>query len=297
MQRCQRACGRYSAALSIRPRQASEMMSCTPLSPRSTRWRRNADQPDLSSLAPSQMPRISRKPSELTALATSSETLRTSPAQVRHDAVQIKIRMLAFDASVPPRFDLGVDLLVEVGHRARAHPRAPQSFSDVLHASHRDSRQIHLDQCLLHRALPAAVPLNDRSLEGLTPQLWNLEVYFAGAGLQRPIVAASTGVLPSLTAFVTAGTAQLVCLSIQHGVQRLFHRATNHLAKMVSDPGFIDLDHLTHRILVTHRLLLHSMKKPSLPKVRKIRHVIHTLLLSVAVERMIIERVMPAQAE
>jgi hypothetical protein len=182
--------------------------------------------------------------------------------------------MLAFDAPVPPSFDLGVDLLVEVGHRARAHPRAPQRFSDVLHASHRDARQIHLDQCLLHRALPAAVPLNDRSLEGLAPQLWNLEAYFAGAGLQRPIVAASPGVLPSLAALVTAGTAQLVCLSIQHGVQRLFHRATNHLAKMVSDPGFIDLDHLTHRILVTHRLLLHSMKKPSLPKVRKIRHVI-----------------------
>ena len=59
------------------------MISCTPLRPRSSRCRRNADQPDLSSLAPSQMPRISRKPSELTALATSSETLRTSPAQVR----------------------------------------------------------------------------------------------------------------------------------------------------------------------------------------------------------------------
>lgn len=57
--------------------------SCTPLRPRSTRCRRNADQPDLSSLAPSQMPRISRNPSELTAEATSSETLRTSPAQLR----------------------------------------------------------------------------------------------------------------------------------------------------------------------------------------------------------------------
>ena len=43
---------------------------------------------------------------------------------------------------------------------------------------------------------------------------------------------------------------------------------------MVPDPGFIDLDHLTHRILVTHRLLLHCMKKPSLPKVRKILDVI-----------------------
>src|SRR6516165_3804513 len=53
------------------------------LRPRSTRCRRNDDQPDLSSLAPSQMPRISRNPSELTAEATSSDTLRTSPAHVR----------------------------------------------------------------------------------------------------------------------------------------------------------------------------------------------------------------------
>jgi len=72
------------------------------------------------------VPRISRKPSELTALATNSETLRTSPAQVRFITMpsEIQIRMLAFDAPVPPSLDLGVDLLVEVGHRARAHTRA-----------------------------------------------------------------------------------------------------------------------------------------------------------------------------
>ena len=37
---------------------------------------------------------------------------------------------------------------------------------------------------------------------------------------------------------------------------------------------FIDLDHLTHRLLVTHRLLLQCMKKPSILKVRKISDVI-----------------------
>ena len=178
--------------------------------------------------------------------------------------------MLAFDAAVPPSLDLGVDLLVEVRHRARAHPRAPQGFGDVLHASHRDARQIHLDQRFLDRALPAAVPLDDRGLEGLAPQLWYLEAYFAGAGLQRSFVAASSGVLPRLAPFITARATELVCLSIQHRIQCLFHRATNHLTQMVSDPGFIDLDHLTHRLLVTHRLLLHCMKKPSVPKVRKI---------------------------
>src|ERR1700677_2652117 len=101
-----------------------------------------------------------------------------------------------------------------------------------------------------------------------------LEIDFAGAGLQRPIVTASPGVLPSRAALVTAGTAELICFGIQHGVQRLFYSPTHHLAKMIANPSFIDLDHLTHRLLVTHRLLLHYMKKPSVLKVRKILDVI-----------------------
>src|SRR4051794_34502105 len=48
---------------------------------------------------------------------------------------------------------------------------------------------------------------------------------------------------------------------------------------MVPDTGFIDLDHLTHRLLVTHRLLLHCMKKPSILKVRKILYVIQSIEL------------------
>ncbi len=47
------------------------------------------------------------------------------PSALHHDTVEIEIRMLAFDAPVPPSLDLGVDLLIEVRHRARAHPRAP----------------------------------------------------------------------------------------------------------------------------------------------------------------------------
>jgi hypothetical protein len=43
---------------------------------------------------------------------------------------------------------------------------------------------------------------------------------------------------------------------------------------MIADPSFIDLDHLTRRLIVTHRLLLHYMKKPSVRKVRKILDVI-----------------------
>src|SRR4051812_14472503 len=199
-----------------------------------------------------------------------------SPGPLHHDAVEIKVRMLTLDAAVPPSLDLGVDLFVKVGHCARAHPRPPQSFGDVLHPTHRNARQIHLDQRLLDRALAAAVPVDDRRLKGLAAQLWNFEIYFARAGLQCPLIAAGPRVLTSLAALVTASAAELVCLSIQHGIQRLFHRATNQLAKMVPDTGFIDLDHLTHRLLVTHRLLLHCMKKPSILKVRKILYVIQS---------------------
>jgi hypothetical protein len=33
----------------------------------------------------------------------------------------------------------------------------------------------------------------------------------------------------------------MVCLSIQHGVQRFFHRAANYLTKIDSDAGLVDL--------------------------------------------------------
>src|SRR3954466_12468627 len=122
--------------------------------------------------------------------------------------------MLAFDALVPPSFDLGVDLLVEVRNRARAHPRTPEGLGNVLHPTHRNARQIHLDQCFLHGTLSSAVTLNDGRLEGLAPQLRNLEVDLASAGLQRPLIAASAGILPSFAALVTSCTAKLVCFGI-----------------------------------------------------------------------------------
>ena len=46
---------------------------------------------------------------------------------------------------------------------------------------------------------------------------------------------------------------------------------------MIPDSSLVDLDDLAHCLLVTHRLLLHSMKKPSILKVRKILYVIVVL--------------------
>jgi hypothetical protein len=54
--------------------------------------------------------------------------------------------MLAFDAPVPPSLDLRVDLIVQIGNRARAHPRAPEQLRDVIPPPERKANQLHLDR-------------------------------------------------------------------------------------------------------------------------------------------------------
>src|ERR1700733_5500164 len=65
------------------PRHLSETNSRTPASPRSFKCRRKAVQLAWSSLAPSATASTSRKPSAFTPIATSSDTFRTSPPQLR----------------------------------------------------------------------------------------------------------------------------------------------------------------------------------------------------------------------
>ena len=134
MHLCQAASGKNSAALSVSPRHARRCL-------------RNPLQPALSSFAPSRMPRL------FTAIDTRSETVRTSPAQLRfeYDPIEIHIRVLALNRPIASSLDRPVDLLVQVSHRRRRKSRAPQGLGDVLHPAHRNARQIHLDQCLLHR--------------------------------------------------------------------------------------------------------------------------------------------------
>ena len=71
-QRCQDAPANTVAIASLSPRWASEVTSCTPLSPRDTSERRNWSQKAPSSLVPTSMPTTSRLPSPLTAVATTT---------------------------------------------------------------------------------------------------------------------------------------------------------------------------------------------------------------------------------
>ncbi|MBG6175967.1 hypothetical protein IWQ55_003805, partial [Labrenzia sp. EL_208] len=49
---------------------------------------------------------------------------------------------------------------------------------------------------------------------------------------------------------------------IQHRVQRFLDSATNHLSKMILDPGLIDPDHIAHLFAVN--LICHAL----LPSIR-----------------------------
>jgi hypothetical protein len=62
---------------------------------------------------------------------------------------------------------------------------------------------MHLDQGLFDGALPSPIPLNDRRLEGLLPQLWYPQPHLASLGLQVALVMPSTRIAASLTALIT----------------------------------------------------------------------------------------------
>jgi hypothetical protein len=73
--------------------------------------------------------------------------------------------------------------------------------------------------------------------------------------VQRAFVAAGPGILPALAAFVTPCTTKPIGFRIQQCVEGLLNRPTNHLAEMIPNPGFINLDDLAHRlqsIVFTH---------------------------------------------
>ena len=80
--------------------------------------------------------------------------------------------------------------------------------------------------------------------------------------MQRPVVTAGPGIDPVGASLVAPSPAQLVCLGIEHCVERLLNRSTDHLAEVVADPGLIDLDDLPHRSAFV--LFLHGLFPPQM---------------------------------
>ena len=72
--------------------------------------------------------------------------------------------------------NVNISFLVQLTDGSGRDLAAPQCLRDVLHPAHGNACQVHLDEGLLHAALPAAVPLDDGSLEGhtLSRGIWSV---------------------------------------------------------------------------------------------------------------------------
>ena len=74
--------------------------------------------------------------------------------------------MPALQGAVSPVLDVNIGFLVQLADGGGRDLAAPQCLRNVLHPAHGNACQIHLNERLLHAALPAAIPLDDGSLEG-----------------------------------------------------------------------------------------------------------------------------------
>jgi hypothetical protein len=84
--------------------------------------------------------------------------------------------------------------------------------------------------------------------------------------------------MPALAAFVTPCTAKPISFRVQQCVEGLFDRSTDHVAEMIPDPGFINLDEWPIAFNPSSSLIASIpssvWRKPAILKVRKILYVI-----------------------
>ena len=64
----------------------------------------------------------------------------------------------ALQGAIAPVLDVDVGFLVQLADGSGRNLAAPQCLGDVFHPAHGNACQVHLDEGLLHAALPAAIP-------------------------------------------------------------------------------------------------------------------------------------------
>ena len=110
----------------------------------------------------------------------------SAPVAAQVDTVHLDVWIVpALRGAVAPVLDVNVGFLVQLADGGRA----PQCLRDVLHPAHGNACHVHLDERLLHAALPAAIPLDDGGLEGHALESGDVERNVAGGReMIRPIV-------------------------------------------------------------------------------------------------------------
>jgi len=128
-----------------------------------------------------------------------------------------------------------VGFLVQLADGSGRNLAAPQCLRDVLHTAHGDACQIHLDERLLHAAFPAAVPLDDGSLEGYALEPRHVERDVAGGRGEAAVIVTAAVALTGLAALVARRLRQRLRLLFQQLVQGFLHAAANQFLDLALD--------------------------------------------------------------
>ena len=116
----------------------------------------------------------------------------SAPVAAQVDAVHIDVWIVAaLQGAVAPVLNVDVGFLVQLTDGSGRNLAAPQRLRDVLHPAHRDACQVHFNQSFLHTALPAAIPLDDSSLEGYALEPGYMERDVAGGRGEAAVIVAA----------------------------------------------------------------------------------------------------------
>ena len=122
---------------------------------------------------------------------------------------------------------MNVGFLVQLADGSGRNLTAPQCLGDVLHTAHGDACQVHLDEGFLHAALPAAIPLDDGSLEGHALESGYVERDIAGGCGKVAVIVSAAVALTGLAALIASRLRQRLRLLFQQFVQGYFYTSSN----------------------------------------------------------------------
>ena len=160
----------------------------------------------------------------------------SAPVAAQVDAVHVDVWIVAaLQGAVPPVLDVNVGFLVQLTDGSGRNLAAPQCLRDVLHTAHGDACQIHLNEGFLHAAFPAAIPLDDGSLEGYALEPRHVERDVTGSGSKVAVIVAAAVALTGLAALIAGRLRQRLRLLFQQLVQGFLHAAANQFLDLALD--------------------------------------------------------------
>ena len=113
--------------------------------------------------------------------------------------------------TVAPSLDIDLGFLIQLADGGGGHLAAPQSLRDVLYTAHGYACQVHLNKGFFHAALPAAIALDDGSLERDALETRHMECYIPGGGGKISVIMTAAVALAGLIALVAGCLGEFFC--------------------------------------------------------------------------------------